>query len=355
MARRRSKQTSKSTSSTTSSTRNSSSREGRTGRLSPLNKSNKPNQSTTFIISFFVVALLSLLLYKSKRTSNGKGTANLAPVYRVSIVSKTPHNIDSFTQGLAYDDDEPDVLYESTGLYGKSRVSRVHLRNGSAFKTAENNPADFGEGLTFYGAGKTQLVQVLWKSGKGHVFDRYTLEHLYSFEATSLKDGWGIAQVPEKPNCFYLTDGTDRICIFELLPNIRKAHVIAEIHVKHGEHPVGMLNEIEVVGDEIWSNILFAEVVVKINRHSGVVSGYLDLRQILHKSDVSPSHKLDVLNGIAYNFKSGVAYVTGKLWPKVIAVRPQEAPYAADLKEAGIDPFFLQPEKVRYIFEQMLA
>lgn len=354
MTRRRSKQISKSTTSTKSSTRNSY-REGRTDCVTPLSKPNKYKQSKIFIIFVFAVVFLSLYLYTNKRKSNGSDTANVAPVYRVSIVSKTPHSIDSFTQGLAYDDDEPDVLYESTGLYGKSRVSRVHLRNGSAFKTVKNEPADFGEGLTFHGVEKTQLVQVLWKSGTGHVFDRYTLEHLYSFEGSSLKDGWGIAQVPEKPNCFYLTDGTDRIRIFELLPNFRKAQVIAELHVKHSEHPVGMLNEIEVVGDEIWANILFAEVVVKINRHSGVVSGYLDLRQVLHRSEIPPSHKLDVLNGIAYNYKSKVAYVTGKLWPKVIGVRPQHAPYAVDLKEAGIDPFFLQPEKVRYIFEQMLA
>lgn len=90
------------------------------------------------------------------------------------------------------------ILYESTGLYWKLGVSRVHLRKMSAFGIAKKDPVDFVEGFKFYGVGKTQLVQILWKSGPGHVFDRYTFEYLYSFEATSLKDWWSIAQVAEK-------------------------------------------------------------------------------------------------------------------------------------------------------------
>lgn len=305
------------------------------------------------VMSFIVVVIFSLVMYPG--IHEGSVSTAPAPVYRVQVLERMPHNVQSYTQGLAFDEDEPGVLYESTGLYGKSRVSRVDLRNGSTLQATDNDPADFGEGLTFHGIAKNHLVQMLWKSGQGNVYDRYTLEHLYSFDAFDLKDGWGVAQVPEKPNCFYLTDGSNRIRMFELRANIKKAYVVKEFQVKDGEHPVGLLNEIEVVGDEIWANILFSEVIVKFNRYSGSVLGYLDMRQILHKSDINPSQKIDVLNGIAYNANNCAALVTGKLWPKVIAIQPQKEPSANNLIEAGIDPFFLNPKKVQYIFEHMLA
>lgn len=85
------------------------------------------------------------------------------------------------------------------------------------------------------------------------------------------------------------------------------------------------------------------------------MSEYLNLKQLLHKSDVYPTPKLNVLKGIAYNFNLEIAYVKGKLWPKVIAFRPQDSTYAADLKEAGTDHFFIHPEIVLYIFQKMVA
>ena len=52
----------------------------------------------------------------------------------------------------------------------------------------------------------------------------------------------------------------------------------------------------------------------------GAVTGWIDLTGLLPAADRS-QHRVDVLNGIAYDARADRLFVTGKWWPKVFEIR----------------------------------
>jgi glutamine cyclotransferase len=76
---------------------------------------------------------------------------------------------------------------------------------------------------------------------------------------------------------------------------------------------VHYLNELEWVDGAIWANIWQSERIVIIDPASGEVTGSIDLRGLLPRSEYRVG--TDVLNGIARNPSDGTIWVTGKRWP----------------------------------------
>ena len=72
------------------------------------------------------------------------------PTYGYRIVNTFPHDPQAFTQGLEFRDG---VLYESTGLNGRSSVRQVDLATGKVLREAPLDAAYFGEGITIWGSG----------------------------------------------------------------------------------------------------------------------------------------------------------------------------------------------------------
>ena len=89
--------------------------------------------------------------------------------------------------------------------------------------------------------------------------------------------------------------------------------------VKHEERPVRWLNELEYIDGKIWANVYTTDEIVIINPRNGRVEGVIDCRGLLPKGLYAPD--TDVLNGIAYNAKTGKIYLTGKNWPRLYEVR----------------------------------
>ena len=56
-----------------------------------------------------------------------------APVFGYDVVNVYPHDREAFTQGLLYRDG---VLYESTGLNGRSSLRKVQLETGKVLQQA---------------------------------------------------------------------------------------------------------------------------------------------------------------------------------------------------------------------------
>ena len=54
-------------------------------------------------------------------------TVSSVPVYSFQIVHTYIHDREAFTQGLVY---EGGILYEGTGLYGKSSLRKIDLETG---------------------------------------------------------------------------------------------------------------------------------------------------------------------------------------------------------------------------------
>ena len=51
--------------------------------------------------------------------------------YKVEVVAEYPHDVESYTQGLFFQDGQ---MYESTGLHGKSTFRKVDLQTGEALE-----------------------------------------------------------------------------------------------------------------------------------------------------------------------------------------------------------------------------
>ncbi|HTN88794.1 MAG TPA: glutaminyl-peptide cyclotransferase [Sorangium sp.] len=76
--------------------------------------------------------------------------------------------------------------------------------------------------------------------------------------------------------------------------------------------PLAELNELECMDDEIYANVWFTAEIVRIDARSGEVTTVNDARSL---AKLNPrQHADDVLNGIAYDHRTGHFFVTGKRW-----------------------------------------
>ena len=84
-------------------------------------------------------------------------------LYTYQIINTYPHDIKSYTQGLEFDNE---ILYESTGLNGKSSLRKIDYLKGKVLNSINLNESFFGEGLTLF---DDKIIQLTWKSKKGFI------------------------------------------------------------------------------------------------------------------------------------------------------------------------------------------
>ncbi|WP_419161782.1 glutaminyl-peptide cyclotransferase [Candidatus Palauibacter sp.] len=230
-----------------------------------------------------------------------------APVPSIDyeILGTFPHDPAAYTQGLLFHDGQ---LLESTGRYGESSVRRVDVPTGEVQARVAVDSALFGEGLARVGS---ELIQLTWKSGRAFVYDLETFEvvreHVYDGE------GWGLCYDGES---LWMSDGSSTL----ERRNPQTFAVVATMEVTAGGAPQRRLNELECVGDWIYANVYQTDRIVRIDKRNGEVLGELDLSSV-PLSARRPGDIEAVLNGIAYVPETGVFLVTGKLWPKLLALR----------------------------------
>jgi glutaminyl-peptide cyclotransferase len=83
--------------------------------------------------------------------------------------------------------------------------------------------------------------------------------------------------------------------------------------------PVAKLNELGWVKGEIYANVWETDRIARINPANGKLTGWIDLTGLL--SYGRRTGREDVLNGIAYDAKTGRLFVTGKWWPNVFEIK----------------------------------
>ena len=225
------------------------------------------------------------------------------PVYRYTVVHEYPHDRNAFTQGLEYVNG---VLYESTGLNGRSSIRQVTLQTGGVAKRRDISAEHFGEGITVF---KSELFQLTWRSGIGFVYDRTTFQPKRSFKYGG--EGWGLTH---DQSMLIMSDGTEYLRFIEPATFAERRRV----RVTGIGQPVKNLNELEYVKGEIFANVWMTDFIARIDPVSGRVNAYIDLRGLLSARDVSSDA---VLNGIAYDEAGDRLFVTGKLWPKLFEIR----------------------------------
>src|SRR5919201_2131517 len=126
---------------------------------------------------------LTSLLIVSMLVAQTPPDANL-PIYTYQVVRVYPHDPAAFTQGLQYIDG---VLYEGTGLNGRSSIRKVKLETGEVLQHHAIPESYFGEGITLWGQ---QLFQLTWQSGVAFVYDRRTFAERRTFKYVG--EGWGL-------------------------------------------------------------------------------------------------------------------------------------------------------------------
>jgi glutaminyl-peptide cyclotransferase len=242
---------------------------------------------------------------QSKPASSSKAAL---PVYGYTIVRSFPHDAAAFTQGLQYHEG---VLYEGTGLNGRSSIRRVALETGAVLQRRDLDEAYFGEGITLW---RSSIVQLTWQSGLAFVYDRATFAPTRSF--TYRGEGWGLTN---DGTSLIMSDGTDELRFLD--PATFKER--RRVKVTAGGAALSQLNELEYVKGEVFANIWQSDYVARIDPATGRVAGMIDLRGLLTTRERAAT---DVMNGIAYDAVGDRLFVTGKLWPRLFEITLQRRP-----------------------------
>jgi glutamine cyclotransferase len=226
-----------------------------------------------------------------------------APTDGYRVVRSYPHDPQAFTQGLLYADG---VLYEGTGLNGRSSIRKVRLENGEVLQIRNLDERYFGEGIVIW---QRQLIQLTWQSEIGFVYDRDTFEQRRTFSYAG--EGWGLTHDGTR---LIMSDGSPYLRFLD--PGTLK--VTGKLAVRDGNTLVEELNELEHVKGEILANVWPTERIARISPKTGRVTGWIDLRGLLSPGEAAQA---DVMNGIAYDASADRLFVTGKLWPRLFEIQ----------------------------------
>jgi glutamine cyclotransferase len=223
----------------------------------------------------------------------------------VEILRVLPHDPGAYTQGLVLHDGR---FYESTGTYGASSVREVDVETGAVLRMHRLADDEFGEGLALVG---DRLIQITWREGSAHVYDRATLEPVARFSYEG--NGWGLCYDGE--DLFMTTGGS------MLLRRSPETFALLErIPITKAGAPLFAVNELACVGDYIYGNIFQEDRIVRIQKSTGVVVAEIDASP-LNPQSRRPADPEAVLNGIAFNPETGTFFLTGKRWPTLFEVR----------------------------------
>jgi glutamine cyclotransferase len=243
----------------------------------------------------FTIILMSLLILSCADAQ--------VKEYSLEVVAEYPHDTESYTQGLFFNDGQ---MYESTGLHGKSTFRMVDMQTGKALKRLDFDDKYFVEGSVMW---KGNLYILTWETKMAFVYDAETLEYNSTWKYP--REGWGITTDGKQ---LIASDGSANIYFLDENFAQRDKKLVTI-----DNRPVRWLNELEYIDGKVWANVYTSDEIVIINPKTGKVEGVVDCRGLLPKSLRKPS--TDVLNGIAYNPDTRKIYLTGKNWPKLYEIK----------------------------------
>jgi glutamine cyclotransferase len=250
------------------------------------------------------------LLMQSSRAEPSTQACPEPTTLRFDIVSKITRSEIGFTQGLEVRDG---ALYESTGrIDGTTRLNQISL-DGRVKRLTDLGTTVFGEGLTIL---KDEVFQLTWQEHEVFVYD---LAGKLIRRMHNPREGWGLSN-----------DGTDLIfsdggpSFYYADPRTFAIRKSVRIRTNRPGDVEG-LNELELVGGRLFGNIFTTRIIVRIEPKSGCIDGIADLGVLWQAMGPQERAEIDtsksVLNGIAYDSKTGLFYLTGKLWKTIFTGR----------------------------------
>jgi len=266
-----------------------------------------PNSQIISMNRFFGIFGLGLFAFSGVlfvcSCSDSKTPADVE-LYTYQVVNTYPHDRGAFTQGLVFEDG---VLYEGTGLRGRSTLRKVHLESGQILKIRKLENQIFGEGVTIYG---NKIIQLTWRANIAFVYDKHSFELLRKFSYPT--EGWGITHDGKR---LIMSDGTSTLYFLD--PETFEE--VGRVQVNDNDGLVAGINELEYVQGAIYANIWRTDRIAKIAPQTGQVAGWIELGGLLSQQD--RGQPFGELNGIAYDAENDRLFVTGKLWPKLFEIK----------------------------------
>ncbi|KAK1739185.1 glutaminyl-peptide cyclotransferase [Skeletonema marinoi] len=242
-----------------------------------------------------------------------------------TVLEQDTHDSLSFTQGISYCSDGK--IYETTGLYGQSKVRRINPDTFEVEKSIDTPREFFGEGSTcFIGKdGKEYLIEITWRERRGFVYEVPSLELLHSFDYTTTapgNQGWGITYDPNNHELI-VSDGSEYLYFwdvenFEMKRRVTVTRFDGEIQ--------DQINELEFMDGLVCYNIWHEDEIICADPWTGKSVREYDF------SDIWPANQRgnseNVLNGIALG-KDHVL-ITGKRWDRIYKVAFNDWPTLFD-------------------------
>ena len=223
--------------------------------------------------------------------------------YTYEIVNEYPHDENSFTEGIAFDNG---VLYESTGLYGNSTMRKLDLETGRTIQFHSLPNEFFGEGITIFG---DRIIQLTWQSQKGFVYEKDTLDMVEEFSYPD--EGWGITHDGKR---LIMSNGSAMLTFLDP----ETFEITGTLWIHDSDVGLANLNELEYVNGDVYANVWEQDKIAIINIQTGQVKAWLDLAGLYDGTLVDPNN---VLNGIAYDANGDRLFVTGKRWPLLFQIK----------------------------------
>lgn len=280
-----------------------------------------------------LLVILAALLIVPAAVMQDEAVEQLVP----EVIEVREHDPRAFTQGILIHDG---LLYESTGQYGQSSLRQVDPETGEVLMYLPIPEQFFAEGLALAG---DYLYQITWREQTAFRFNlsAFTEGEPLEFETFQYEgEGWGLCYDGE---VIWMSDGSDMLVqrdpeTFEAvgevqvtLDDVPLSQMTADGELiptpaseteptpmlAAGEH-LDWLNELECVDDSIYANVWQTDIILRIDKATGEVTGWIDATGLLPEEDRPGA---DVLNGIVYVPESETFLLTGKYWPKLFEVR----------------------------------
>lgn len=260
--------------------------------------------SSIMLIFIIAVSCNNNSVETNKTDVSTPNTETAKPLFQ--LIAQYPHDASSFTEGLEFRDS---TLYESTGLFGQSKLARVNLKTGKDILKIDIDKKYFGEGITMLNG---KIYQLTYQTEKAFLYDAKTFKKLNEFSYKG--EGWGMTNDGKQ---LIMSNGSNNL-IYRNATTFAEENTIA-IFDENGK-PLDSINELEYVDGFIYANIWQTDCIVKIDiAKRKVVSKYDFIN--LRNQYIAGNQNADVLNGIAYNPKTKNFYITGKNWNLLFEVK----------------------------------
>jgi glutamine cyclotransferase len=217
----------------------------------------------------------------------------------VELLGSYLHADNAWTEGLLVSEE---VLWESTGLNGKSQVRGLDKETGAVLWSVPNSEGFFGEGLV-RAFGKTYLLT--YKEGDAYLFDRDAAQP-YTLFAQYNGEGWGLTATDQ-----WLINSNGSASLYYRDP--QTFATVKQVPILFDGAPVERLNELEYDGTYVWASQWQTPYVYRIRED--------DPSQVTRYTlppDFCPE---GTPNGIAWDEDQGLFYLTGQSCAKIWKVR----------------------------------